>query len=562
MQTEINGRVLNNLVLYVQKHKPASLPQLLAGLNAAEIADQHAWVSLETRDLLFRRAEEIFGRADILEEVGAEVFALRAMGILDSLFRLEWDLSKILKLSEQYSAFYSTTAEIKVRSCSSKECVIEHREPGMVRGSCYYRWGFIRALLNLYRRPGGVITESQCAIPIWEKGLVAGGRFYLREGKVWREEAATGRREDLGPVSQDGTFTYAGTTYGAPACLYRIRWKRNPGWWWRWTRNSMPRRRSLEMVQHDLFDEYRMVEHRNRQLHQSAKLLQGLVQQKSDLALTLERKVADRTLELEDLVKQLQELDEMKSYFLTLTSHELRTPLTIIKVALNLLLTEGERLSPEKFRRYLLMARTNADHLQMLIANLLDLSRLESGQMKLEVENLDLVRLLRESLEEFRDLLERRELNLTTALPDALPKLVADQVRLKQIINNLLSNAVKFTPPRGTIHVSLEASGEHVLIQVADSGIGIESWEFERIFRKFQQSERSLTREASGIGLGLAIVKEFVELHEGRVWVESEKGKGAKFCIQLPMAGPKNPQHFIRRESITREDPPMILESH
>jgi signal transduction histidine kinase len=562
MQAEVNSRGLNNIVLYVRKYKPQELPRLLEGLQAEEISDQHAWVPAEVRTLMFQRAEEIFGRTDILEEVGREAFSLHALGIVEWLFRMESDLKQILQLTSKYATYFSAGAEMKIHLLKERELVIERIESHLNRGSCYYLRGLLRGLLELFERRKCVIQETQCSVPIWEKGVIEGNRFHLRQGRIWREEVGTGSVEDLGAVPPSGLFTYAGTTYGASSCLYRLHWTGGPGWWWRWTNQFPLHRRWLDVMQHNLFREYELVEKRNQQLRQSTKLLQGLLNQKSELTRTLEQKVTDRTLELEDLVKQVRDLDEMKSYFLTLTSHELRTPLTVIKGVLNLLLAEGEHLTPQRFRHWLIMASTNADQLQLLIANLLDLSRIESGQMKLEIENVDLIRLLRESAEEFRELVDRRELSLKTDLPSTLPDLAADPARLKQIINNLLSNAVKFTPPKGEIRLSLEASGEQVIIRVSDSGIGIEPWESEKIFRKFQQSERSLTRESSGIGLGLAIVKELVELHEGRVWVESEKGKGARFFVQLPLAGPKNPKHFILRAAMSSENPPMILESH
>lgn len=562
MQPEINGRVLNSVILYVRKHRPQDLPRLLEGLQADVISDQHEWVSAEVRDQVFQRAEAIFGRTDILEEIGKEVFSLHALGIVEWLLRLDPDLTNLFRPGTKYTSLFTTVAEIKVRQLRAKELAVERTEARITRGSCFYLRGLLLAILDLFERKGYKLTETHCSVPIWDKGVLDGCRFQLRQGRVWRLRTAPGQEEDLGPVSPDGTFSYGGTTYGAPACRYRLQWSGGPGWWRRWKNRLTLRRQWMENMQQHLIQEYQLVEERNRQLRQNTSLMKSLLEQKSDLTRTLEQKVTNRTLELEDLVKQLQELDEMKSYFLSLTSHELRTPLTIIKGALSLLLAEGEHLTPERYRRYLLMARTNADHLQLLIANLLDLSRLESGQMKLELEDVDLIRLLRESAEEFRDLADRRELSVKADLPPVLPNVAADYARLKQIINNLLSNAIKFTPPKGEIRLSVESSAEHVLIRVSDSGIGIEPWESEKIFRKFQQSERSLTRESSGIGLGLAIVKELVELHEGRVWVESEKGKGAQFFVQLPISGPKDSAHFVRREARLNEEPPMILESH
>jgi len=208
------------------------------------------------------------------------------------------------------------------------------------------------------------------------------------------------------------------------------------------------------------------------------------------------------------------------------------------------------------------MARNNADHLNTLISNLLDLSRLEYGQMKLEIESIDLLGLIRVSLEEFREMAAKSELTLQNELPPESPRITGDSGRIKQILDNLLSNAIKFTQSQGSIRVQLNLDEHVVTIRIIDSGVGISPWEQEKIFRKFQQTERSLTRESAGVGLGLAIVKELTELHEGRVWVESQKGKGAAFHVQLPIGGPKNPDHFVKKELLGGQDPPLILDSN
>ncbi|MCK5243529.1 HAMP domain-containing histidine kinase, partial [bacterium] len=315
----------------------------------------------------------------------------------------------------------------------------------------------------------------------------------------------------------------------------------------------------LEKLKEELFYEYEVVERQNRQLLHNNCRLEELLRERTKLSKSLEKRVNDRTMELEDTVTQLKELDEMKSYFLSITSHELRTPLTIINGALNLLLTDGDQLSPERYRKYMLMAKNNAEHLNKLISNLLDLSRLESGQLKLEVEKIDVVRLVRESLEEFREIAKKNNLQLFYEMSGEHPEFIGDSLRIKQIVDNLLSNAVKFTPSRGEIRLHLSMDEKQMEVRVSDNGLGIEDWEKEKIFKKFQQSERSLTRESAGVGLGLAIVRDLVKLHEGTIVVESEKGKGSTFIVRIPKFSSGKSENIVRKKSRDDHEPPKIL---
>jgi signal transduction histidine kinase len=250
----------------------------------------------------------------------------------------------------------------------------------------------------------------------------------------------------------------------------------------------------------------------------------------------LESQVAVRTHELQASNAQLKALDHLKSEFVSHVSHELRTPLTSVKGYVDYLLEgiAGE-LSPLQ-RDFLTRVKGNADRLLRLITDLLDLARIEAGQMVLYLERLSVCELATEVLETLRPLAVDKGVELTIAGAEAGDLVRADRDRLYQVLLNLAHNAVKFTPPGGIVRVRVEAqpAGE-VLTMVQDTGEGIPAEDMERIFTMFHQAHPAST-SPGGSGLGLTIAKKLVELQGGRMWVTSEPGQGSIFGFALPAA--------------------------
>jgi len=258
---------------------------------------------------------------------------------------------------------------------------------------------------------------------------------------------------------------------------------------------------------------------------------------------SLEQKVQERTQELatalSDLDEKSRELEAAsrhKSEFLANMSHELRTPLNAILGFSQVL---RERLFGdvnEKQAEYLDDILTSAHHLLALINDILDLSKVEAGQVELEVAPFS----LREALEGGLVMVRERATSdgvqvALTALPDA-DVVTGDERRIRQVIFNLLSNAVKFTPAGGAVDVSAARANGEVRVSVADTGPGIAAADHERIFEEFQQTEAGV-EQREGTGLGLALSKRLVELHGGRIWVDSELGHGSTFVFTLPTGG-------------------------
>jgi len=273
---------------------------------------------------------------------------------------------------------------------------------------------------------------------------------------------------------------------------------------------------------------------------------------------TLEQKVLERTRELE-------EANRHKSEFLANMSHELRTPLNAIIGFSELL--QDQRFGPlnEKQARYVKNIHRSGQHLLALINDILDFSQVEAGRLRLVPQTLSLAPLLEEALALIRPRALQKSLAVTVTCPSELPPIMADPVRLKQILENLLSNAVKFTPEGGHITVTARqvtvrqgmggghgsggaeepsplphgplAPRQFIEISVADTGIGIDPEDLPKLFQTFVQLEHPLTKRYEGTGLGLALTKRLVELHGGQIWAASPgQGRGSTFTFTLPIA--------------------------
>jgi PAS domain S-box-containing protein len=237
--------------------------------------------------------------------------------------------------------------------------------------------------------------------------------------------------------------------------------------------------------------------------------------------------------------QRLKELDKMKSAFVSNVSHELRTPLTAIKASADNML---DRLIGDlngKQVGYLTRIKSNSDRLARLINDLLDLSTIEAGKIDLRPTNLPLVTLVKEAAESLRPVAAEKLINLTVM--SAVPGVIAwaDRDKVIQVLMNLIGNALKFTPNRGKVTIAVaKNSAAWMQISVTDTGPGIPAEEVNKVFGRFYQIGQAGTQKTQGTGLGLAISKALVEMHGGKIWVESEAGKGSTFSFTLPAEQP------------------------
>jgi signal transduction histidine kinase/HAMP domain-containing protein len=234
-------------------------------------------------------------------------------------------------------------------------------------------------------------------------------------------------------------------------------------------------------------------------------------------------------------VDELRRASRLKDHFLQNVNHELRTPLTAI-VGWTDLFEEEEKLDEKTLRRGLRQIRQSARVLLALIDDLLDLARLERGALTLELKPVSLSEVIQRSVETVRLMAESRGVVLILApLPEPMPPVRADALRLQQILWNLLSNAIHFTAPHGRVVVRVEREPERYLVSVEDDGIGIPESELPHVFERFRQVDGSATRGHAGMGIGLALARSLVELHGGAIWASSVVGQGSRFTFALPI---------------------------
>ena len=248
-----------------------------------------------------------------------------------------------------------------------------------------------------------------------------------------------------------------------------------------------------------------------------------------------EENLINKNIELGQINKKLRELDKLKSNFLSMVSHELRTPLTTIQGYITFLNTEKPgSLNPTQ-KECLKISEETADLLNRLIEELLDLSKIEAGEFKVNLAGVDMTQVINKALVSLQLFANEQGITLENNLPKDLPLLRADKERILQVVTNLLENAIKFNQRGGKVDITAfnDTGNAKVVFCISDTGIGIPEDELNKIFDKFYQVDSSGKRKYGGCGLGLAISKSILELHKGRIWVESKAGLGSKFFFEL-----------------------------
>ncbi len=233
-------------------------------------------------------------------------------------------------------------------------------------------------------------------------------------------------------------------------------------------------------------------------------------------------------------ITQKQQQEDLKRGVLSTVSHQLKTPLTSIRMAVHLLLEEKVGALTEKQAELLIAAREDSDRLNHILEDLLDISRIESGRIRMEYRPLPPATLIQEALASFQIEARDRGIDFRTDLPEGLPEVRADASRIRHVLGNLLSNAFRYTPPGGTVILAAKSEDNAVRFSVSDTGRGIPSQYLPRIFEQFFRVPEQ--GKETGAGLGLAIVKEIVEAHGGSVRVESREGEGSAFSFTLKKA--------------------------
>jgi len=237
--------------------------------------------------------------------------------------------------------------------------------------------------------------------------------------------------------------------------------------------------------------------------------------------------------QIEENIETIQKYDTQRREFIANMSHDLRTPLTSIGGYIETLQIKGDRATSDEMERYLGIIEKNTSFISNMIADLLELSKLESGQIKMNFQPIQFDELVSDVVMGFTPLIEKKNIQLTLNAPDEIEQLRLDHHQIERVIQNLYKNAVKFTPNNGFIQIDILDMKDSVQFAIMDSGIGIPPEQLDKVFDRFFRTKES-KQNFEGTGLGLAIAREIIRNHGGDIYAESPKDGGAKFCFHLP----------------------------
>ena len=247
----------------------------------------------------------------------------------------------------------------------------------------------------------------------------------------------------------------------------------------------------------------------------------------------LEKKVTERTKELTKALEEVKKTSKRKTDFVSSVSHELRTPLTSIKGYAAILLTGklGELL-PE-VRQRLERINRHSDELGHIVNDLLDISRIESGRIIMNLASCDLMQIIEKTGDLLSGQFNEENINFNVKISPDASKVLIDKTQIERVFINLLGNAIKFTPRDGKINITTQIKDEMVQVDISDTGCGIPTEMQKDIFEEFFRVDNTINQEVKGTGLGLTLVKGIIEAHQGKIWVESKVGTGSTFSFTL-----------------------------
>lgn len=281
--------------------------------------------------------------------------------------------------------------------------------------------------------------------------------------------------------------------------------------------------------------DHRILIHTGDEIEDLANEFNNMTSELKSLYHGLEEKVQERTVELEASNRELEKANRLKSEFLANISHELRTPLNSIIGFSEVLLDGLYGEINEKQDKYLGNIHKSGKHLLELINSILDLSKIEAGKMEFNPEKISFRNAVKEVENVIKPLAMKKGIDLSFSIEETLDEIIADRLKLKQILYNLLGNAIKFTPDKGAVLLKAKKDEEVVTVVVKDTGIGIKEEELNLIFESFRQADGSHSRDFEGTGLGLTLTRKFIDMHGGQIRAESVEGEGSSFIFTLPL---------------------------
>ncbi|MBI5500713.1 MAG: response regulator [Deltaproteobacteria bacterium] len=489
MEREVNTLALSLLFGYVERKRKASLGELLAGLRygEAELRATGGWIDWGTYAEIEKRVRERFpDEPDLFLQAGRSAIDLEAFGFVRVMASLVFDVRSVYRVVQR-------TTPVFLFRCLT----IERRDVGDVMELTYRLRPGLVPVPGFFDIVQGIL--EQLPLLVGDERAVVVQRPLDSQAVVFAVRLAPG----VGVLRRVRTVA---------------------GNWLHWYPRAMS---ELEETNRRLQEQYGQLEQAYREISDYRTRLEAMVDER-----TSQLSRANRSLE--QSVSRLEALDKAKSEFFANVSHELRTPLTMILGPVTTLLDGAVGPLGGRQRELLGAAYENSRRLLRQVNNLLDMAKLEAGQMRLRFRATAVDELVRALVISARGAAEAHGIVLEVECPAPVEAVHVDPEQLEKVVLNIVGNAIKFTPSGGRIRVRVDETTGFVRVAVADSGEGIPAEHRERIFERFTQVDGSATRRHGGTGIGLALAREIVSLHAGHIDLESEVGRGSTFTVWLP----------------------------
>ena len=536
MDKDISCRLTSVVLKYIEKEKGREGVEEYVkkvGLGEEYLNDHHNWLSFDAYTKQFEYAVEILGDKDAPFKIGLFSADKKNVGAIFVFVRGLANPYMAYRLLREIQNRFSRATKVDLLHLDNNRALIKsivthgHR---MTKEACDFRKGIYASTPMAWDLPAAQIKERQCQAEGADSCIYEVSWTNRSAGYMAKSGLAAGLLFDIviyNYISQFQQIDSMARTFlmlSIPLIGYFAG--------------------KIIDLRHTIKTNLLISAEQNEEIDRSMRLLEAKHEELELLNLGLEKKVEERTgelnksnMELAEALSRLKALDRMKSDFVSHVSHELRTPLAAIKGSVDNMLDGITGMINDKQQQYLFRIRNNTDRLIRLINDLLDISRIESGKIKLRFQAVPIRDIIRDVKENLMPVAKEKDIEFAASDSEWNDLNVkADRDKLSQIFTNLLDNAIKFSKTGGRIEIVLSAQNDDFIkASVIDYGMGIPEKDKENVFEKFYQAHNDSDVKKKGTGLGLAITKSLVELHGGKIWVNSKEGEGSDFSFTIPL---------------------------
>ncbi len=536
MDKDISCRLTSVVLKYIEKEKGREGVEEYVkkvGLSEEYLNDHHNWLSFDTYTKQFEYAVEILGDKDAPYKIGLFAADKKNVGAIFVFVRGLANPYMAYRLLREIQNRFSRATKVDLLHLDNNRALIKsivthaHR---MTKEACDFRKGIYASTPMAWDLPAAQIKERQCQAEGADSCIYEVSWTNRSAGYMAKSGLAAGLLFDIviyNYIPQFQQIDFMARTFlmlSIPLIGYFAG--------------------KIIDLRHTIKTNLLISAEQNEEIDRSMRLLEAKHEELESLNLGLEKKVEERTgelnksnMELAEALSRLRALDRMKSDFVSHVSHELRTPLAAIKGSVDNMLDGITGMINDKQQQYLFRIRNNTDRLIRLINDLLDISRIESGKIKLRLQAVPIRDIIKDVKESLMPVAKEKDIEFAASDSEWNDLNVkADRDKLSQIFTNLLDNAIKFSKTGGRIEIVLSAQNDDFIkASVIDYGMGIPEKDKENVFEKFYQVHNDSDVKMKGTGLGLAITKSLVELHGGKIWVNSKEGGGSDFSFTIPL---------------------------